>query len=80
MVKPSQPQYFAQRFVAEELPASPASPNHSPLSPTRIVRSKPIEVKPVEATVATAEERLSSNPQEPIFFGGDGMDVCLWFC
>ena len=46
VVKPSQPQYFAQRFVAEELPASPASPNHSPLSPTRIVRSKPIEVKP----------------------------------
>eukprot|EP00434_Breviolum_minutum_P027874 symbB.v1.2.024659.t1/scaffold2352.1/size103767/5 len=48
----------------QELPASPASPNHSPLSPTRIVRSKPIEVKPVEATVATAEERLSSNPQD----------------
>lgn len=48
----------------QELPASPASPNHSPLSPTRIVRSKPIEVKPVEATVATAEERFSSNPQD----------------
>jgi len=56
--------------LQQELPASPASPNHSPLSPTRIVRSKPIEVKPVEATVATAlekvetEERFSSNPQD----------------
>lgn len=63
-----------QQWPHQENRSPPLSPNHSPLSPTRIVRSKPAETPPAADAVPVATvvvpvkaeegERFPSNPQD----------------